>query len=1016
MKLKRNGLLLLLFMAGLFSFSQTMRFENLNTRNGLSSNEITCIYEDHSHFIWVGTKDGLNRFDGRIFKTFRNNLKDTNSLSGNIVVSIVQDRQNVFWIATKDGGLTRFDASAPAGKEFRQFKNNPKDPKSIATNRLNCLYDWDDNYLVIGAEIMPGIFLNKKTFEFTYWNFDVSSFHPKTASPKVSGKGNWIHYMLEHEGKLYLSLLTSSSLYRVDKNTGAMEYLRNGPGKSPSTTNFFIADGKIWSAGWDNDLFVQENREDAEQRKIGGINDMLNCVLNVNKLFVLAGSRSSGLFLVNKKTEQLTPFRKNVLDPNSIPSNKINCLFKDSRGIIWIGTGRGLAKYDVKTWLFVETPFTNIDYDGTTYCTYRFADGSAAVNTNKGMFLSDEYQLEFKNLKFINRKREIVPDCLLPLDDADFLLGTESGFYRWAKGSPKLAELNVDAANFYDWTIYQVKEMLYDSVQGTQGAWLAVLGYGVVFYSFDDGRLIQFMRESKNPASIGSTMVRRIDMDKSGNLWLASAGGLYMRKKGTPLSKNVFTGYINLPGDTNSLPVNDVTDVWCSRDGHVWVTMGGGGLAEFDGKRFIQYVPENPVSSRIFLGMHIDKRNRIWIITKNGLEVFDRSSKKFFHLNVNDGFANTSLSLFFSNETNGTVSFTSGNKMYSFKPEKIEFSTAFPPLYLTDMNVFGKSFWTDALHGVTYLNSRERYVNFSVSALQFTSPEMVKFQYRLEGLEDNWSNSDDGEIKYTNLPWGHYKLLVRVTNPAGQYGGEKMLAEFVIATPFYYTWWFIALCLLFVASMAYLFYRYRIRQLMKLQAIRNKIARDLHDDIGSTLGSISVFSEAARQLLEQNKAERAQNMLGKIGDTSREMIDNMSDIVWSVNPKNDSAKHLIERMRVFAGDLVASSEIELVFNAETGVEDWKLSMEQRKNIFLIFKETVYNTIKYSGTQKLFVEVKRSQKNLLFIIADKGKGFDVNNYTSKNGNGIKNMRFRAEEVGAIYQIESSPAGTTTTIKV
>jgi ligand-binding sensor domain-containing protein len=162
MKLKQNGLLLLLFMAGLFSFSQTMRFENLNTRNGLSSNEITCIYEDHSHFIWVGTKDGLNRFDGRIFKTFRNNLKDTNSLSGNIVVSIVQDKQNVFWIATKDGGLTRFDASAPAGKEFRQFKNNPKDPKSIATNRLNCLYDWDENYLVIGAEIMPGIFLNKK--------------------------------------------------------------------------------------------------------------------------------------------------------------------------------------------------------------------------------------------------------------------------------------------------------------------------------------------------------------------------------------------------------------------------------------------------------------------------------------------------------------------------------------------------------------------------------------------------------------------------------------------------------------------------------------------------------------------------------------------------------------------------------------------------------------------------------------------------------------------------------------
>lgn len=155
------------------------------------------------------------------------------------------------------------------------------------------------------------------------------------------------------------------------------------------------------------------------------------------------------------------------------------------------------------------------------------------------------------------------------------------------------------------------------------------------------------------------------------------------------------------------------------------------------------------------------------------MEVFDRSIKKFFHLDVNDASANTSLSSYFSNEADGTVSFTSGNKLYSFKPDKVEFGTAFPQLYLTDMNVFGKSFWTDVLHGVTHLNSRERYVNFTVSALQFYSSQNVRFQYRLEPMEENWSNSDDGEIRYTNLPWGHYKLQVRVTNPAGQFGGEK---------------------------------------------------------------------------------------------------------------------------------------------------------------------------------------------------------------------------------------------------
>ncbi len=1010
MKPKRITLLLTFLCGILFSSSQELRFETLNTSNGLSSNDVTCIYEDREHFLWIGTRDGLNKFDGRIFKTFRSNPTDTNSLSGNYIVSIIQDAQHIFWIATKDGGLTRYDANAASGKEFRQFKKNPKNPNSIATNRLNCLYDWDENYLAIGAEVVPGIFLNKKTFQFTYWNFNTTRFHPRDALSKPLGKATWTHYMLQVGGNLYFSILNHGYVFKVDKKTGNMQHV-----KTPtSITRLFSDETKMWMTGWANELYFQNKELSGETENYSGFNDELTSVAGLNRASILVGSRSSGLFLVNKTTGQFVSYRKNVLDPGSLPSNKITSIFKDSRGIVWVGTLKGLAKYAANTWKFDETEFSDAQFDGTTLFTYRFADGSIAVNTSKGMFLSDEFRSDFRNIRFNQREKEIIPDCLLPMDETDFLLGTENSLYRWQKGSNKLSELSIKVPNFYKMGVYQVKEMIYDSVQGVNGAWMAVLGYGVAFYSFDHDTLYQYFSNNKNPEALGNTLTRKIDRDGNGNIWVATAGGLSMRSPRSPLNKNIFTNYVNEPGNPNSLPSNDITDVWCSRDNHVWVTMGGGGLAEFDGKKFTQYVPESAVSSKIFLGMHIDKRNRIWIITKNGLEVFDRASKKFFHLDVNDGSANTNLSSYFSNEESGTVSFTAGNKLYSFRPDKIDFSTSFPQLYLTDMNVFGKSFWTDVMHGVTHLNSRERYVNFTVSALQFTSPQLVRFQYKLDGMEEEWSNSDDGEIKYTNLPWGHYKLMVRVTNPAGQFGGEKMLAEFVIATPFYYTWWFIGLCLTFIAAMGYAFYRYRITQLMKLQAIRNKIARDLHDDIGSTLGSISVFSEAAKQLLQQNNQERTKAMLGKIGDTSREMIDNMSDIVWSVNPKNDTAKHLVERMRVFAGDLVASSEIQLNFNSDAQAEDVKLTMEQRKNIFLIFKETVYNTIKYSGGRNLYIDVKRDHKNLLLTIKDDGKGFDVNNYTSKNGNGLKNMRHRAEEVGAKFEIESSSQGTTTSV--
>jgi signal transduction histidine kinase len=243
------------------------------------------------------------------------------------------------------------------------------------------------------------------------------------------------------------------------------------------------------------------------------------------------------------------------------------------------------------------------------------------------------------------------------------------------------------------------------------------------------------------------------------------------------------------------------------------------------------------------------------------------------------------------------------------------------------------------------------------------------------------------------------------------------LANFTIATPFYATWWFFTLCALFIASLAYAFYRYRINQIIAMQKVRNKIARDLHDDIGSTLGSISFFSEAAKQLVESSNTAGAEKMLVKIGDTSREMIENMSDIVWSVNPQNDTVKHLTERMRVFAGDLVASSEIQLHFNCDKKVDEMKLSMEQRKNIFLIFKETIYNSVKYAACKNITVDIVRNDGGLEMKIADEGKGFDVNNYTSKNGNGLKNMKHRAEEVGAVYTIQSSPEkGTTTTLLI
>ncbi|MDB5283111.1 MAG: histidine kinase [Bacteroidota bacterium] len=1022
MKVLRGLILLCLLGNAGYSFGQKLRFETLNTRNGLSGNEITCVYEDAQHFLWIGTRDGLNRFDGRRFEVFRNDPASGNSLSGNIVVSILQDKQGIFWIATKDGGLSRYDPKAQKDAQFRQFKNDPGDTTSIATNRLLCLYDWDENYLLIGAEVYSGIFLNKKTLKFSYWTHGSKQFGPQFCSPISSNVLNWIHYIRSYDDKtVYLSFLVGGEMVKVDKATGNITAVHLGPTEVLSINHFFVDSGMIWMSTWKNGLFAQRDSFTPFAKKAADINDLLMCVANLDRDYLLAGTRSSGLYLVNKHTGAFNAYQKNILQPHALPSNQINCLFIDSRNIVWIGTSAGLAKFDNRTWLFDEKEFTDPENDCTILHCHRFDEGNLAVNTSKGMFLSDAMQQKFQHFTFTDRGAQIIPDYILKVNEK-YMLGSEEGFFEWKKNTSQIKELpaKILELNKRDWLytmgVYQVTQILYDTIAHRPGLWLAVRGYGLSYYHLDNFLMDQHGHDVKKPKSLGNNMVRRLAKDNKGNLWIATAGGLSKWVASDKTEENIFENFVSEAKNDNSLPNNEVMDVWCDKHNQVWLTMNGGGLAQFDGSAFTQYLPDNPVSSHSFHGMFADSKDRLWIITKNGLEIFDLKQKKFFHLDVNDGSANTSLSNYFSNQTNGWVSFAAGNRVYSFQPDSLNFKLPYPEIYLAGMNVFGKDYLNEALGGIAHLDSKERFVNFTVSALQFSSPQTVRFQYKLQGLEEGWNNSEDGEIKYTNLPWGKFKLLVRVTNPSGQYSPEKVLAQFVIATPFYASWWFTCLIIVDIGAIIYAFYRYRINQILALQKVRNKIARDLHDDIGSTLGSISFFSEAAKQQMQQSNTDGAEKMLLRIGDTSREMIETMSDIVWSVNPQNDTVKHLTERMRVFADDLIASSEIQLHFESSPDIENLKLTMEQRKNIFLIFKETIYNSIKYSHCKNLYVELKKDHGGLQITIEDDGQGFDVNNYKSKNGNGLRNMRQRSEEIGATFQLESSAKGTVTRLHV
>jgi hypothetical protein len=297
-------------------------------------------------------------------------------------------------------------------------------------------------------------------------------------------------------------------------------------------------------------------------------------------------------------------------------------------------------------------------------------------------------------------------------------------------------------------------------------------------------------------------------------------------------------------------------------------------------------------------------------------------------------------------------------------------------------------------------------IHFKFSDYSIIDQDRIKYEYTLYTGGDTVWNKIDGEpeLTFTKITPGNYTLLVRATNGFGDYSSMVTAFGISIVPPFTQTPWFIVLIVVIVAAILYGIYRYRLQQVKRLQVIRNNIASDLHDDIGSTLNSISIYSEVAKQ-----QAGKDIPALELIGSNSRKIIEGMSDIVWTINPENDSFEKIIIRMRSFAHQLLKAKKIEYTFDVDEKLNSVALPMQVRKNFYLVFKEAITNLIKYSGATRVSISLMEKNKVIFLTIRDNGKGIPINAETQ--GNGIMNMKRRADEIRASLNIISANGGGT-----
>ena len=285
----------------------------------------------------------------------------------------------------------------------------------------------------------------------------------------------------------------------------------------------------------------------------------------------------------------------------------------------------------------------------------------------------------------------------------------------------------------------------------------------------------------------------------------------------------------------------------------------------------------------------------------------------------------------------------------------------------------------------------------------------MRYQHKLEGTDQDWSApTEQRTVNFANLAPGRYQFLVRAVNADGVGSQTPARFSFTILPPFWQRWWFLALATTLVGLAAYALHRYRVARLIELERMRTRIATDLHDDIGAGLSQIAILSEVSRQRLgkEQNGVNES---LARIANTSRDLLDSMSDIVWAINPRRDRVSDLAQRLREFAGDVFTSREIEFSFRTPASGSEIRLEADVRRQLYLIFKEAVNNAARHSRCTQAEIEFEVAQDRLLLHVRDNGCGFDPNGdgATSRNGNGLVSMRERARALGGEIEINSQP---------
>ncbi|MBK8500692.1 MAG: hypothetical protein IPL52_18175 [Flavobacteriales bacterium] len=981
--------------------AQDLRFQHLTAEDGLSDNAVTCLFEDRAGYIWIGTERGLNRYDGQRVERF---MAGPNGPGGDYISSIAEDARGDLWITSVGGGLARRHL---ATGRFTHLRRDSTDACGLPTDLLNHVLVLDDSLLLLSSRGGGAIWYHLRHGVVRRLGFrpvEVNAHGDTTARTE----DNWCHTALRlDDRRIWLTMLGTTGSHVVDARSGDLiERLAT----SGISTNGVHLDGMLYMGGWSAGIQrVDPGRPDVVSHF--PIEDEVTGMVEWDDRHLLAATKVNGLVLLDKAGALIERYRHARSDRSSLGSDRTTCLMRDRARNLWVGTSKGVSVYAPPVWRTSAIPLLpeNRVGDLVFHALQQDDDGTIRISTSKGFILVDPVSRTSRIVELSHAGAHMEVTGLFKTGPGEWFAGTETGIFRYDPESERiLPEAETRKwSSYHEGSMFQTRAVWPSSIGGRDLLLLGALGYGHIAIdhatSEDVEEWVDYLDER------GTMMLRSTMQDAHGTCWSATLGGVV---RWTPVATGGEpngTVFSTQAKAEHRLPGDDAQGLARQSD-TVWVALRDAGVASIVGDRTRAHAPPAHLPHDV-LGLTVDRSGMVWCATSNGLLRYAPRTGGWLHVDVNDGRAFRQLTKCITTLRDGRVALCADDHLLLFDPSAYRTLPDLPVPWVVKINNTWGALETDT-YAQLELQYRNSAFDVMLTALQPVGAAPLTFLCRLDDEGTGYREVTAREpLRYAGVAVGTHRLLVRVRDAFGREGPEHALLIVTIAGPFWQQWWFFLLVLAAGALGTYLVSRLRTKQRAKLQGVRDRIARDLHDDIGSTLGSISFYSEALRRKMAGSSDGISQDVAEKIGSSSREMIDRMSDIVWSVDPKNDDAGALIERLQSFAKDLLSAKDIALDFRADPDLAERKLSAEQRRNLFLICKEALYNTVKYADAGKVTIAIYAEGRGLSIILNDDGCGFDPDNTDSYNGNGLVNMRTRANAINAVFTLTTSPGNGT-----